>query len=104
MTRSFWGAKDQNDAIYLHRIVANPDSPVKKIFSKVLDWALDYAMKHQLKYIRMDTWAENTQLINYYKSYGFSFVENFKTGDNNELPIQNRNLNVALLQLEVISK
>ena len=48
----------------------------------------------------MDTWADNTKIIAYYKSYGFKFIENYKTTNDSELPIQNRNLNVALLEMD----
>jgi len=49
----------------------------------------------------MDTWAENTKLIGYYQKDGFQFIENYTTEDSTDLPIQHRNLNVALLELEV---
>jgi hypothetical protein len=50
----------------------------------------------------MDTWADNYKIIEYYKSFGFVFIENYKTPDTPELPIQNRNLNVALLELALL--
>ncbi|HYG03611.1 MAG TPA: hypothetical protein VD927_14280 [Chryseosolibacter sp.] len=71
------------------------------MFDKVMAWAKAYAHQHQLDFIRMDTWAENEKIINYYKTFGFSFIENYKTPDVAELPLQNRNLNVALLELKV---
>ena len=46
----------------------------------------------------MDTWAHNPHIIEYYKNFGFTFLENFKTPDTTELAIQNRNLDVALLE------
>jgi predicted lactoylglutathione lyase len=49
----------------------------------------------------MDTWADNKKIIDYYKSFGFEFIENYKTTNATELPIQNRNLNVALLEMEL---
>jgi ribosomal protein S18 acetylase RimI-like enzyme len=49
----------------------------------------------------MDTWADNERLIDYYKSFGFEFIEYYRTTDAAELPIQNRNLNVALLEMVV---
>ena len=92
-----WRERDKDKAIYLHRIVVNPNFKGQKMFDKVLAWAKTYAHQHQLDFIRMDTWAENEKIINYYKSFGFTFIENYKTPDVAELPIQNRNLNVALL-------
>ena len=47
----------------------------------------------------MDTLTDNEKIIDYYKSFGFEFIENYKTTNVPELPIQNRNLNVALLEM-----
>jgi GNAT superfamily N-acetyltransferase len=93
-----WREMEKADAIYLHRIVLNQAFRGEKIFKHILDWAKETAKQKNLKYIRMDTWAENEKLINYYKSYGFVFTENYRTADTPSLPIQHRNLNVALLQ------
>lgn len=96
-----WREKDKGDAIYLHRIVLNRQYAGLKIFRTILDWAIEHARKMKLAYIRMDTWATNTKLINYYKGYGFRFIENCTTEDTPHLPIQNRNLNVALLEFDI---
>lgn len=94
-----WQAKDQCDAIYLHRIVTNPNYKGQRLFEKVLNWVVQFAEQNERRFIRMDTWAENEQLIQYYKSFGFQFIENCKTSNTPELPLQNRNLNLALLEL-----
>jgi len=99
-----WRTRDKNDAVYLHRIVVNPNFKGQKQFEKVLNWAKHYSLQNGLKYIRMDTWADNKKIIEYYKSFGFKFIEYYKTPDIPELPIQNRNLNVALLEMELDKK
>lgn len=96
-----WRERDRADAIYLHRIVTNPDYKGQGLFKKVLDWATGFAREHNLSYVRMDTWADNQQLIDYYRTFGFTFVENYKTTDVPELPQQNRNLDVALLEVQI---
>ncbi|MFZ5973292.1 MAG: GNAT family N-acetyltransferase [Bacteroidota bacterium] len=96
-----WRDKEKGDAIYLHRIVLNRAYAGAKIFGLVLHWATSYARKNRLRYVRMDTWAENAKLIGYYQRYGFRVIENYTTEDTNELPIQHRNLKVALLELEI---
>lgn len=96
-----WRSKDRNDAIYLHRIVVNPNFKGQRQFGKVLNWAKQFSLQNNLKFIRMDTWADNKKIIEYYKSFGFAFIENYKTGNDAELPIQNRNLNVALLEIDI---
>lgn len=94
-----WRDRDQDDAIYLHRIVVNPNFKGQRQFEKVLNWTKQFARQKNLKFVRMDTWADNEKIIDYYKSFGFEFIENYKTTDAPELPIQNRNLNVALLEM-----
>jgi predicted GNAT family N-acyltransferase len=94
-----WREREKGDAVYLHRIVLNQKFKGEKVFQKILDWAIGFAKEKELKYIRMDTWAENEKIIGYYKSYGFKFVENYTTPNTENLPVQHRNLNVALLEL-----
>ncbi|MFL5740202.1 MAG: GNAT family N-acetyltransferase [Flavisolibacter sp.] len=96
-----WGERDRGDAVYLHRIVVHPDLKGQRLFEIVLDWAIQSARQHGFKYVRMDTWAENNKIIEYYKGFGFSVVENYRTNDAAELPLQNRNLNVALLEKHI---
>jgi ribosomal protein S18 acetylase RimI-like enzyme len=93
-----WRDRDQQDAIYLHRIVVNPDCKGQQLFGKIIDWAIEHARQKGLSHIRMDTWAANPTLINYYEKFGFNFVENFTTPDSKELPVHNRNLALALLE------
>jgi mannose-6-phosphate isomerase-like protein (cupin superfamily) len=96
-----WREKENSDAIYLHRIVLNQKFKGEKIFQHVLEWAIRLAKDRKLKSIRMDTWADNEKIIIYYKSYGFKFIENYTTPATEDLPIQHRNLRVALLQLNI---
>jgi ribosomal protein S18 acetylase RimI-like enzyme len=96
-----WRDRDQNDAVYLHRIVVNPIFKGQKQFEKVLNWAKHFARQNNLKFVRMDTWADNAKIISYYNSFGFEFVGDYKTTNASELPIQNRNLHVALLEMKL---
>jgi GNAT superfamily N-acetyltransferase len=93
-----WRHMEKGDAVYLHRIAVNPSCKGQRLFSEVVDWTIDHAKKKGLKFIRMDTWSDNLQLINYYNGFGFRFVERFTTPDSLELPKQNRNLSLALLE------
>lgn len=96
-----WREKEIGDAIYLHRIVVNPLFKGQKQFEKILNWTIQFAKERKLKHIRMDTWAENPNIIEYYKSYGFQFLEYYTTPNTLELPAQHRNLKVALLELKL---
>ena len=96
-----WREKEQADSIYLHRIVVNPAFKGQKLFGQILDWAIEHAKQRGLNFIRMDTWAHNPPLIDYYISFGFMFMGNFNTPDSPALPSHDRNLALALLELKL---
>ncbi len=97
-----WRDFDKGNSIYLHRIVVNPECKGQRLFGSILNWAIDHAKQKGLSIIRMDTWADNPTIINYYKSFGFTFVENYTTPQTEELPVHNRNLALTLLEYKVI--
>lgn len=96
-----WRERENGNAIYLHRIVVNPEFKGQKQFEKILNWTIEYAQKNNLKNIRIDTWGDNENIIKYYQSFGFKFIENFTTPITENLPIQHRNLYLALLEYEI---
>lgn len=93
-----WGEKDKGDAIYIHRIVVNPKHKGQKHFEKIFTWAKNHAIENDFDFIRMDTWADNLNIISYYCSFGFEFLTNFTTPNTADLPVQHRNLKLALLE------
>lgn len=94
-----WRDKERGDALYLHRVVANRNANEGPVFGLILNWAKHVAQEKRLRSIRIDTWAENKKIIGYYQTYGFLFVEEYTTPDTADLPLQHRNLSVALLEL-----
>jgi ribosomal protein S18 acetylase RimI-like enzyme len=96
-----WRKREKGDAIYIHRIIVNPFFKGENQFKKVLNWAIEVANEKKLKYIRMETWAENINLIEYYKSFGFQIIEYFTAPNSNDLPYQQRNIKAALLQMKL---
>lgn len=96
-----WREKENGNAIYLHRIVVNPKFKGQRQFDKILNWTIQFAQNNNLKHIRMDTWGDNENIINYYQSFGFKFIENFTTPITEDLPIQHRNLYLTLLEYEI---
>lgn len=93
-----WRDMDKGQSIYLHRIVVNPAFKGQKLFGLILDWSKAHIKQKGLQSIRMDTWADNPTIINYYKSYGFQVIENYQTPDTEDLPVHNRNLALTLLE------
>jgi ribosomal protein S18 acetylase RimI-like enzyme len=96
-----WRHLDDGNSIYLHRIVVNPVFKGQKLFGSILDWVVGHAKQKGLSYIRMDTWAANPNIIEYYKSFGFAFVETYTTPDSEQLPVHNRNLALTLLEYKL---
>ena len=93
-----WRDMDNGNSIYLHRIVVNPEYKGRKLFGTILNWAIEHSKQKKLNSIRMDTWAANPTIIDYYKSFGFVFIENYLTPYSKELPVHNRNLALTLLE------
>jgi ribosomal protein S18 acetylase RimI-like enzyme len=96
--RIIWRHYDRGDSIYLHRIVVNPELKGKKLFGKILEWAKTHCVQKGLRYIRMDTWANNPTIIDYYKGFGFREIEEYITPDSVALPAHNRKLALKLLE------
>jgi ribosomal protein S18 acetylase RimI-like enzyme len=96
-----WRDKELGNSVYLHRIAVNPIFKGQRLFGKILSWAIDHAKRKGLSSVRMDTWADNPTIIEYYKSFGLNFIENYITPDSPELSSQHRNLGLALLELKL---
>ncbi|MEQ8303388.1 MAG: GNAT family N-acetyltransferase [Cyclobacteriaceae bacterium] len=99
--RVIWREREKGDAIYLHRIVVNPAFKGQQLFGAILQWAIQHGNEKGLKFVRMDTWAANPNIVEYYKRFGFKFIENFTTPDTMELPVHNRNLPLTLLEYKI---
>ncbi len=95
-----WRERDKNDAVYLHRIVVNQNFKGLKLFRRVLEWAKNISTEKEFDFIRMDTWADNPSIIEYYHGFGFKTVDLYTTPNSEDLPIQQRNNEIVLLQYE----
>jgi len=95
-----WRERDQSESVYLHRIVVNPAFKGQRLFGLIVEWAINHIRQKGLKTIRMDTWAVNLNIVEYYKSFGFEVVENYTTPDTDELPVHNRKLALTLMEFK----
>ena len=93
-----WRALDKGNSIYLHRIVTNAEFKGQKLVGSIVNWAIQHIKEKGLSFIRMDTWAANQTIIKYYEGFGFKSVETYTTPNSPELPVHNRNLELALLE------
>ncbi|NNE25660.1 MAG: GNAT family N-acetyltransferase [Saprospiraceae bacterium] len=96
-----WRERTKIPALYLHRVVTHPDHKGHRLFETVLRWTISLCRAKNITRIRMDTWAENITLIEYYKTFGFYFVEYFQNPDDETMPIQQRGNKVILLEYKI---
>ena len=99
--KAIWRAMDQNNAIYLHGVLIDTKYKGQKLFQNILDWTVSYAKSHNKLFIRLDTWANNPPLENYYKQFGFEVIEEFQIPDCEGIPLNCRGNRVVLMQYTV---
>jgi hypothetical protein len=100
--KEIWGEKDNNNAIYIHRICTNPIFRGKRYINAIVTWAKAYAVQQQKQFVRLDTLGNNTKLIQHYTSAGFEFLGMFKLTNTASLPLHYQNEpNCCLFEMEV---
>lgn len=96
-----WQERDQDPSIYIHRIVTHPNFRGYGFVNAIINWAKAYAKANHIKYVRMDTWADNAKLLAYYTSCGFSHVGSIAIAPNSGLPKHYEGISLNLFEIEV---
>lgn len=96
-----WEERNEDPAIYIHRIATNPDFRGQNFVTKIVDWAKSYAKENDKRFIRMDTVGNNLGLINHYEKCGFDFLGISKLNNTDELPLHYHNASVSLFQIKL---
>jgi ribosomal protein S18 acetylase RimI-like enzyme len=52
-----WGENSGDSAMYIHRIVTNPEFRGRGYVRKITGWAQDHGRANGLRFVRMDTWV-----------------------------------------------
>ena len=77
----FWTAEDDpDDALYVHRMAVARSASGQKVGSALLDWASRQAVDAGKKWLRLDAWANNTALQDYYRQRDFQSVRLLRFG------------------------
>lgn len=97
-----WKEKDQDPAIYIHRIVTNPRFRGGAYVKEIVKWSKDYAKSLQKKYVRMDTWGDNEKLREYYVSCGFEYLGITVMKNTLGLPKHYEGLSLSLFEIELL--
>ena len=94
-----WEEKNEDPAIYIHRIATNSNFRGQNLVGEIVKWAKKYASENNKKYIRMDTVGDNSGLIRYYEKCGFDFLGLLKLKSTTGLPAHYENATVSLFQI-----
>jgi ribosomal protein S18 acetylase RimI-like enzyme len=96
-----WEERNEDSAVYIHRIATNPDFRGQNLVGKIVEWAKNYAQENQKQFVRMDTVGDNSGLINHYTKCGFEFLGLLKLKTTEGLPAHYDNATVSLFQIDV---
>lgn len=96
--KAIWGTEERGDAIYIHRVCVNPARKGNNLAASILEWAPGYAASVGRKFVRMDTWADNKRLVDFYVDCGFNYIGDRQLGDVPELEPHYSNIKLALFQ------
>jgi RimJ/RimL family protein N-acetyltransferase len=99
-----WEEKNDDPAVYIHRIATNPDFRGQNLVGQIVEWVKIYAKENQKQFVRMDTVGDNPRLINYYTKCGFDFLGLLKLKNTKGLPAHYDNATVSLFQMTIKSK
>jgi ribosomal protein S18 acetylase RimI-like enzyme len=100
--KEIWGERDNNKAIYIHRIATNPFFRGNRFIDAIVTWAKAYALSKGKQFIRLDTLGNNTKLIEHYTSAAFNFLGIFKLTDTQNLPEHyHREPNCCLFEMPI---
>jgi ribosomal protein S18 acetylase RimI-like enzyme len=93
-----WEELEDGRAIYLHRMCVNPARKGNHLAAIMLKWALEYSASMKRDFVRIDTWASNNRLIEYYLRCGFVAFGKKRPSNPEKLPPHYRNIELMLFQ------
>ena len=96
-----WLEKSKDPAMYIHRIVTNPDFRGRGYASVITEWARGHAKANDLRFVRMDTWADNQKLLDYYHACGFKSIGLVTPEESDMLPKHYSGLSLSLLEIDL---
>ena len=96
-----WGASDADGAIYLHRIVTGDNFRGNNLVGRIIEWSKEFAAVKQIAYIRLDCFADNQNLVDYYIKCGFTFLGSVLVEETETTPKHYIGNPLALLEMKV---
>ena len=96
-----WEEKNNSKSIYIHRLATHQNHRGNNFALKVVEWAKEYALKNNKKYIRLDTVGHNKKLIKHYTNCGFKFLGLTQLSVSKYLPGHYQNASVSLFEIKL---
>lgn len=96
-----WEERNEDPAVYIHRIATNPDFRGQNLVRYIVHWAVEYAIANNKNFVRLDTVGENKGLIEHYTRCGFEFLGLKKLSDTSGLPAHYDKATVSLFELKL---
>lgn len=96
-----WKEKNNDPAIYIHRIATHPDFRGNGFVKHIIAFATQYAQKSGQKFIRMDTGSGNDKLNNYYVNCGFNFLGVIEYSNAGNMPAHYKGGSSSLFEIEI---
>jgi GNAT superfamily N-acetyltransferase len=67
-----WPGGDDEDAVYIHRLVVSRAYAGRELGGLMIDWAVQRELrKRPVEWVRVDVWSTNSGLHDYYERQGF---------------------------------
>jgi ribosomal protein S18 acetylase RimI-like enzyme len=98
---AIWMERDVEPSLYLHRIVTDPEFRGRGFTAAITKWALDRAKARGRKFVRLDTWDDNTRLKELYARCGFELVGTVAPTALETLPSHYEGVTLALFEIAV---
>ncbi len=96
-----WGERNEDAAIYIHRIATNHTFRGYNFIATIVTWAKDYAKSVGKNLVRLDTIGNNVKLIEHYTNAGFTFLGLFNLTDTSSLPAHYHNAAACLFEIKL---
>lgn len=96
-----WGENSGDGAMYIHRIVTNPNFRGRGYVRTITEWAKTHAQQNGLRFVRMDTWGDNRKLIDYYRDCGFEFLGLTTPNESDTMPKHYKGITLSLFEIDL---
>lgn len=98
MDEDLWQGLQAHAARYINRIIVGRAWRGLSLLAPMLAWCERETLRLGLERLRLDTWAENRILSDYYSRYGFVHMGERTTSGGPELSPQYRGVRLAIME------